>query len=124
VIAEFFPNELAAYSTSRQYTGRIDARLLNSIDVPIGYLSLAFGAALLIAAAARDTRVFVFLCTIAAGLIGNAFLCGAFSVVLQRYQSRVIWLAPFGVLVGLVRLRQELWPRATPPGPTPSFRRG
>ena len=124
VIAEFFPNELAAYSTSRQYTGRIDTRLLNSIDVPIGYLSLAFGAALLIAAAARDTRVFVFLCTIAAGLIGNAFLCGAFSVVLQRYQSRVIWLAPFGVLVGLVRLRQELWPRATPPGPTPSFRRG
>jgi len=115
VIAEFFPNELASYSTSRQYTGRIDIRLLNSIDVPIGYVSLALGAALLIAAARRETRLFVFLCTIAAGLIGNAFLCGALSEVAQRYQSRVIWLAPFGVGVGLLRLWQVFRPRATPP---------
>jgi hypothetical protein len=123
-IAEFFPNELAAYSTSRQYTGRIDIRLLKSIDMPIGYVSLALGAAVLIAAAARERRVFVFLCTIATGLIGNAFLCGALSTVAQRYQSRVIWLVPFGVVVGLVRLRQVLRTRATPPSPTPPFRRG
>ena len=37
---------------------------------------------------------------VAAGIVVNAFICGALSGAYPRYQSRIVWLLPFAAAVG------------------------
>lgn len=53
----------------------------------------------------KDGLLAGLLAAVAVSLVVNAILAGALSDVHDRYQSRIVWLAPLAVLVGLVRLR-------------------
>ena len=54
----------------------------------------------------RDEQAMVLLLT--AGIIGNAFICAAFSAVADRYQARVVWLVPLFALALLPYLRRVM----------------
>jgi hypothetical protein len=99
-LGQFVPNQIHAYLSARQQQGEFDFRPINRIDVPVGWLSLA-GLSLALAAALRrrHRKRALFFGFVLAALAGNAAICGALSNPHDRYQSRVIWLAPFALLL-------------------------
>jgi hypothetical protein len=81
---------------------------LNVLHVTIAAISiLGLATALFLPhriAIAPPLRAFVF--TVFVALAGNAAICGTFSTAVDRYQSRLVWLAPLALLViGLARRR-------------------
>jgi hypothetical protein len=68
----------------------------------------------------RDGFLAGMLVAVGLALVANAAMAGALSDVHDRYQSRVIWLVPFVVLLGLARLarpgpvRDRRQPRSLP----------
>lgn len=96
--SDYLPTQLGAYLSARQQQGQIAFRVINLIHVPVGALSLLALAALLARSIRRnneDTAVFLGLTLL--GFIANAVICGALSNPHDRYQSRLVWLAPFSV---------------------------
>lgn len=92
------PNQMRAYLTARQQSAGIDFAPLNRLHVPFGWLSmalllLAFICALWIGA----SRAAILPGFVLVALIGNAIVCGMLSNPHDRYQSRLIWLAPFAL---------------------------
>jgi len=64
-------------------------------------------------------RQAVFLGFIFLGLLGNAAVCGALSNPHDRYQSRIVWIAPFALALSLSRGWRRGLPRPAESG-TPS----
>jgi hypothetical protein len=95
-LAHFLPSQMDAYLSARQQQSKIDFRIVNRVDLPVGYLSLLVLAALIgFALWSSEWGGALFLATMMLALLGNAFICGALSNPHDRYQSRLIWLAPF-----------------------------
>jgi hypothetical protein len=104
IINKYLPGIAQPFFETRQQNGQITRDLfdrLNLVHVPVALLSVL---GLLPAAfwSWRNGRcdlavlaLFVFL-----ALLGNAFICGALSNPHDRYQSRLVWLAP--LVVGMI----------------------
>ncbi|HEX4077804.1 MAG TPA: hypothetical protein VHX61_02875 [Rhizomicrobium sp.] len=102
VFARYMPTQMEAYLAARQQRGEIDFRPISRLDVAVGFLSL--GALLLMLVRAirlGNRRTTVLLGFVLGALMGNAAICGILSGPHDRYQSRLIWLAPFAVLLAL-----------------------
>jgi len=100
-IARHLPGQLEGYRAARQQNNKIEFRWINAVQVPIGALSLAALAAILVRSARRrdwSDRIFLPAFLLIA-LFGNAFICGALSNPQDRYQSRLMWAASFVVLL-------------------------
>ncbi|MGH6782357.1 MAG: hypothetical protein ACREB5_09655, partial [Sphingomonadaceae bacterium] len=69
---------------------------------------LALPIALMAALRRRDGMLAGLLIAVAVVLVANAAMAGALSDVHDRYQSRVVWLAPLAVLLAAMRLRVRL----------------
>jgi hypothetical protein len=114
--ARLLPSQLGLYLEARQQEGQIGFRLLNSVHVPVGYLSLLallifLGVA--IRSAERDASVL--LAVVLTALLGNALICGALSNPHDRYQSRMMWIASFAVvLVAAARISKWNFLLTTP----------
>jgi len=94
----FIPRQMHAYLSARQQEGEIDFRPINFVHLTVAWLSLAgLAIALVLSFRRRQRRNGVFLAFILLALIGNAAICGALSNPHDRYQSRLIWLVPFGL---------------------------
>ncbi|MGA9795658.1 MAG: hypothetical protein WBQ17_08990 [Rhizomicrobium sp.] len=92
------PNQMRAYLTARQQRTGIGFAPINRVQVPFGWLSIGFLTLALLSAlwlGARSQAVLLGFVLVA--LIGNAIVCGALSNPHDRYQSRLIWLAPFAL---------------------------
>lgn len=101
------PDAAAALRTSRQVTGTSPRALVRAVTTPVATISLLLLPVLLgWALRRRDTVVVSLVAAIAAALITNAMLAGALSDVHDRYQSRIVWLVPFAVVLALIRWRQ------------------
>jgi hypothetical protein len=109
VFAALTPRQLQAYLAARQQRGQLHFAMLNRVHVPVGFVSL-LGLAGMISYAAwrRETNATIFLTFILAALAGNALICGAISTPHDRYQSRLIWLAPFALFLVGVRFCQAV----------------
>jgi hypothetical protein len=70
-----------------------EIRLITSAVATVGLLLLL--PLMIIAYRRRDTLALTLLLTIAVALLVNAATAGALSNVRDRYQSRIVWLAPF-----------------------------
>jgi hypothetical protein len=100
-MARQIPEQIDDYLAARQQTDPIEFRWINAVQVPVGAISIAALAAILTAAVLRrnwNDRFFLPAFVLAA-LFGNAFICGALSNPQDRYQSRLIWLVCFVVLL-------------------------
>ena len=96
----FVPRQMHAYLAARQQEGAIDFRPINFVHLTVAWLSLAaFAVALVLSFRRRQRRNGVFLAFILLALMGNAVICGALSNPHDRYQSRLIWLVPFALVL-------------------------
>jgi hypothetical protein len=91
---------MRAYLTAHQQRQGFNFDPVNWIHVPFAWLSIAalvtaLGFALWFGA----RREAAFLGFVLTALIGNAIVCGALSNPHDRYQSRLIWIVPFAVVV-------------------------
>ncbi|MFI4987635.1 MAG: hypothetical protein ACHQF3_09345, partial [Alphaproteobacteria bacterium] len=99
---------LADYLAAAQEDGRIKpiVAALDLVYVPVAYASLAAAALLLAWCWRRRAREPAeLLAVVLLGLALNAAICGVFSTSVNRYQSRVIWLASLAVVVAGLQLR-------------------
>jgi hypothetical protein len=94
-IEHVFPAELQAFRNTRQIRDRLLplADAASAIDAIVFWLSVA--ACLYFARTRRFPRINQFFIAVILFLVINAAVCGSFSGVYNRYQSRVAWLVPF-----------------------------
>lgn len=101
----------ASLAATPQAHGAFDRPALdvvNAVHAAVALLCLPAAIALFVVAIRR--RVFrpaALLATVAAGLLTNGFVSGAFGGVFGRYEGRVIWLLPFAVLAAALALRRS-----------------
>jgi hypothetical protein len=82
---------------------------MTAVTTPVAALSILLLPVLLWGAVQRnDKLVMSLLAAVVSALIANAMLAGAFSDVHDRYQSRIIWIVPFVVVLALARWGQTL----------------
>lgn len=109
-IAELAPGMMPRLRAARQQQpGEFDPSVWNVIHVPVAFAGMAFLPVILAMAAAgrASPRVATLSLTILLALLANAAICGIFSNPVDRYQSRLIWLAPFAVVIALARSRPD-----------------
>ena len=114
-LANFLPGMAPTFKAARQQQDQMTQELfdrLNLIHVPVA-LASAFALLPLALLCLRFRRhdlaalaLFVFL-----ALLGNAFICGALSNPHDRYQSRLIWLAPLVVAMIAIAVGNSRRPR-------------
>jgi hypothetical protein len=96
----FIPRQMRAYLGARQQEGDIDFRPINFVHLTVAWLSLlGLAIALVLSFRRRQKRNGVFLAFILLTLMGNAIICGALSNPHDRYQSRLMWLVPFALVL-------------------------
>ncbi|MBV9954188.1 MAG: hypothetical protein JOZ70_02960, partial [Pseudolabrys sp.] len=105
----YAPQILDRVRAARQQTGEVEVRPLNYLHVPVAVFSL-LGLAV-IAFAPRRARLqpqaVALAVTILLALLLNAAICGVFSNPVNRYQSRLIWLAPLAVMIAVATRTRE-----------------
>ena len=101
---EHMPQLLPDLMHARQQAGRIDGRLLNLVHVPLAALAIiGIAGAFIFRRRLTIPPPLVALClTILLALSANAAICGIFSHAVDRYQSRLVALAPFTLALILV----------------------
>lgn len=100
-IEEFTPKLYPAFLAARQQAEPFDVGPLNRLHLPVAYLSLA-AMALAVIFRRRlgvSDEAYALCLLLFAALGANAVICGVFSHPVDRYQSRLVLLAPFVVAV-------------------------
>jgi hypothetical protein len=105
---EWRPSLIEPVHASRQLTNglpRHEVRVLTTLTSTTGLILLL--PLLGMAIRRRDPIAVSLLLTIILCLVANAAMAGALSDVHDRYQSRIIWLAPFSAMVVIARWKNE-----------------
>ncbi|MCK9918880.1 hypothetical protein MXD81_58130 [Microbacteriaceae bacterium K1510] len=112
-IRDYAPQLLPAYQAARQQAQRFDVGPLNLLHVPAAALAIAgLVVALAVRRRLKIAPEFVALCTVVlVTLIVNAVICGVFSHPVDRYQSRVVMLAPLALMLLVAYRRRREHPR-------------
>ncbi|MGE0061900.1 MAG: hypothetical protein AB7T86_07460 [Xanthobacteraceae bacterium] len=114
---EHTPQWFGALMAARQQSNPPDAALLNLIHWPVAATSL-LGLVALLAFRRRlgvTPQATALIATVLLALAANAAVCGIFSHPVDRYQSRMIMLAPFAVAVVWWSRRRTVPPDRTLP---------
>lgn len=105
---KLLPAETAALFAARQHREPkpgIDFAPLNRIHVPLARAAEMLAPLLAFTALRyRDRCLAAFASGVTLALLGNAFITGALANPFDRYQSRIVWIAPFLILVAALRL--------------------
>jgi hypothetical protein len=108
IIESYAPAAVPAMKAARQQHKQLDFAAINRIHLPVAWASMLLLAALL--ALALATRHFAGIAPLAAtamlAILANAVICGALSNPNDRYGARIVWLAPFVVLLAPLDLRK------------------
>ena len=100
VLTRYIPLQMKGYYAARQQRGEIRFRAISDLDIAVATISLVGIATLLWwFLRARQFDAALFHAFVLAALIGNAAICGILSGPHDRYQSRLVWLAPFAVML-------------------------
>lgn len=107
---ERLPHLMPALMRAEQQRKSFEVAPLNVLHVPVAALAIfGLGAVLLMRRRWRIPPAVVALCaTVLLALAVNAVVCGVFSHPVDRYQSRLVWLAPFALALVLAG---RYWPR-------------
>ncbi len=101
MIERLAPDATARFEAARQQRGQPDIDWINRIHVPLGVGAIAALAIWLAAggrARAAPSAIWLGL-TVLTALVANAAICGIFSNVSDRYQSRLLWLVPLALAI-------------------------
>lgn len=102
---EFLPKLYPTLLAARQQAEPFDVEPLNWLHVPVGYVSIALMVLAMIfrRRLGLSERSFALCLILLAALAANAVICGVFSHPVDRYQSRLVLLAPFVVAIVAAR---------------------
>jgi len=105
IIERYTPSVAPAMHAARQQQGEVHFRAINEIHVPVALAAMALMPLLLLlglwsADFADLGRLAV---TIGLALLANAAFCGVISNPHDRYGSRIVWIAVFGVALAAWR---------------------
>ena len=105
MFSEHFPQLFTQFLRARQQADSFSVDPLNYLHVPVAALGIAgLGAALVFRRRLNIAPEATALClTIMLALAANAAICGIFSHPVDRYQSRLVLLAPFAVSLLIAR---------------------
>ncbi len=108
VLAKHAPSSAEPLRASRQQNNQFDFTLIRAIQVPLAWLSMA---TLVLVIGLRkhfaDQSSAALAATCLLALLANAAICGIFSGPDPRYQSRIVWLAPFAAAVVFLARRAD-----------------
>ncbi len=97
------PGEVGAFTQSRESVTGIDQHGLFSPQPAIATVSaIALVAVCAAGGVWRDRRLRALIGLVLVALIVNAAVCGALSAPSERYQSRMIWLVPFLLILAVL----------------------
>jgi hypothetical protein len=104
----FKPKLAPVVNAAPQIRGVLPRSTIEAITSPVSWAGL-LGIFLLVPLAwrRRDRAALSLLLALHCSLLANAFVTGALSDVHDRYQSRLIWLAPVTCLLILLRWRAQ-----------------
>jgi hypothetical protein len=96
-----FPADGPGYRDSLQQAERLGRMFAftTPVEVATGFAGMVLLPVLAAWAWRRDRRLALALVLLLLTLMGNAAICGILSNPTDRYQGRIIWLAPLGVLL-------------------------
>lgn len=96
----FIPAQMKGYMRARQQKGKIHFHDINDVHLPIAALGqIGALAAFAMMVQRRRWNSAIFLSFLIMALFGNALICGALSNPHARYQSRLIWLPVFALIL-------------------------
>jgi hypothetical protein len=103
-----FPRLYPQLMAARQQAGRLEVAPLNAVHIPVAALSVLglAGALLYRRRLALSPQMTALAATVLLALLVNAAVCGVFSHAADRYQSRLVLLAPLAMTILLVRRRR------------------
>ena len=96
----------AAYAARQRSEPVVDFAQLNLLHVPLAWLSMALIPLWLFFAFRRRELepLGALAATVGLALLGNALVCGVFSGPHDRYGARLVWMAPFLLVIALAYL--------------------
>ncbi|MDQ2082288.1 hypothetical protein RA307_19030 [Xanthobacteraceae bacterium Astr-EGSB] len=101
------PQLLPVFKAARQQQDGFDLSAVNLLHLPVAFASLLGLGVVLVAARRLPAPTSTLAGFVLVALLGNAAICGALSIPNARYQSRVVWLAPFALAVAVAGLRRR-----------------
>ncbi|MFN3658905.1 MAG: hypothetical protein ACK4UO_16780 [Pseudolabrys sp.] len=104
--AEFTPQYMNRVAAAPQQQGHIDVQALNLVHLPVAALGIAGIVAALVFRRGLAPEALALCLTVLLALVLNAAICGIFSHPVDRYQSRLVPLAPLAL--GLVIAARSL----------------
>jgi hypothetical protein len=116
-IKDNIPRLLPPLMSAEQQNDGIDAGMLNWLHVPVAALAIAgVGVALIFRRKLSIGPELAALClTVMLALAANAAICGIFSHPVDRYQSRLVPLAPLAIAFLIASRRRETPALGNPP---------
>lgn len=107
-IKSFYPYHLKGYTNASQFKQILYFRTTSKIQNIIVILSLFLIPIILIMLyrQRRSKNIFLFSALVCMSIILNAAVCSSLSTVVDRYQSRIIWLIPFLLMTSVAVLLQ------------------
>jgi hypothetical protein len=107
MFGDHFPKLFAQFMRARQQAERFDVAPLNYLHVPVATLAIAgLGVVLLLRRQLKVAPEVAALCLVTLlALAANGAICGVFSHPVDRYQSRLVLLAPFAMALLIARKR-------------------
>jgi hypothetical protein len=104
LIERYFPSEVSAWRASLQQKDKLRAYAVMPVRLVALIAAILSPIFVIVAGYRRDTALMGLALTILAAVIGNAAICGIFSGVYDRYQSRVLWLLPLLMVLAIGRI--------------------
>jgi hypothetical protein len=98
---QFAPGALPAMKAARQQQGELDFEAINRVHVPVALASMVLLIGVIALARRRTPYADLgkLAAAVALAILANAFVCGALSNPHDRYGARIVWLAPFVLLL-------------------------
>jgi hypothetical protein len=116
MIEMYTPSALPAMRAARQQHGELYFDAINAVHVPVAFAGMVLLPILMLLGLWRRFHADLGLlaATAALAIVMNAFVCGPLSNAHDRYGARIVWLAPFVIVLAPLR-RFGLATKAEPP---------
>jgi hypothetical protein len=108
IVPQMTPTMMSARQQANPFTGVMTA--INWVHVPVAALSLAalIGLLLLSHRGLVPPEVLALAAMVVLAVLANAIICGTFSNPVNRYESRLIWLAPLAVVIAALTFKTRV----------------
>lgn len=101
IMEHFTPSVLPAMRAAHQQHDELNFETINAVHLPVAFAAMALLPVLIWLGWKRNdfSDLGLLATTVTLAILANAFICGPLSNPHDRYGARLVWLAPFAVLL-------------------------